>query len=103
MTEHVVEADGERVAVAVGDEVVIRLPEPATGGFAWSVGELADGVEIVSADLSAASKMPGAAAHRTVRLSIRRPSEGLVTLVLGRPWEGAEPPVQRFSFSLNTP
>lgn len=97
MTEHLVERDGDRLAIAAGDEVVIRIPEPATSGYAWSVSELADGIEILSSDVEAGSGIPGAAAERTIRLAARRPSTGRVSLELARPWEAGEPPAERFS------
>jgi inhibitor of cysteine peptidase len=83
-----VEATGtDTVGVAVGDVVVIRLPENTTSGYVWSVGELSGGLEPAGEELVPPGAGAGAAGERVVRVRAVAPGAAVVVLVYAREWE----------------
>ncbi|GAA2295129.1 hypothetical protein GCM10010234_41180 [Streptomyces hawaiiensis] len=78
------------VRVSLGDEVVVELPENATTGYLWSVQHIDGGLEVTSDEYRAPGQvLPGAGGQRVVRVRPTAAGEGLVRLVLKRPWESA--------------
>lgn len=92
-----VRENAANVAVATGDQLVIRIPEQASAGYQWSVEELTGSLELVSSDLTpGGGQAPGAAAERVVKVRATGAGEGRVVLALRRPWEQAVPAAEQF-------
>jgi predicted secreted protein len=90
MGEVRVSAQDSDVHVSLGDEVVVQLPENATTGYLWSVQRVDAGLEVTGNEYEApGSPLPGAGGKRVVRLRPTAAGEGLVQLVLKRPWESS--------------
>ncbi|MFJ8110234.1 protease inhibitor I42 family protein [Streptomyces sp. NPDC096132] len=76
------------VRVSLGDEVVVQLPENAGTGYLWSVQRVDGAVEVTGDAYEAPGRpAPGAGGRRIVRIRPTAVGEGLVVLVLKRPWE----------------
>jgi len=88
MSRHVLSsADHDRsIAVAVGDEVVIDLPERATAGYQWFVVAAPPGVD-VSIDRSAVNTSVGGEALAHVVARVRAAGGGVLELEHRRPWD----------------
>ena len=85
------EADGHELLVAVGQAIVIRLPENPSTGFRWSMRTLEGPVELVHDDYSSSgSADPGVGAERVRVLTFETLGEGRAHLVLKKmqEWEG---------------
>ncbi|WP_406492295.1 protease inhibitor I42 family protein [Streptomyces sp. NBC_00846] len=88
MVEVRVSPRDSEVHVSLGDEVVVQLPENATTGYLWSVQRVDDGLEVTGNEYEAPGQpLPGAGGKRVVRVRPTAAGEGLVQLVLKRPWE----------------
>lgn len=86
------EADaGLERAVAVGDDVVLRLEENRTTGFRWNL-DLPDGVALVDDGFEAPSPgRPGQGGVHRFRLRATGPGEYRVAAGLRRSWGGGDP------------
>ncbi|MCX4766911.1 protease inhibitor I42 family protein [Streptomyces sp. NBC_01275] len=79
---------GSEVQVSLGDEVVVDLPENAGTGYLWSVRRVEGGLEVTGSAYEPPGRpLPGAGGRRVVRVRPTEVGEGLVHLVLKRPWE----------------
>jgi predicted secreted protein len=88
MGEIRVSPQDSEVSVSLGDEVVVQLPENATTGYLWSVQRVDGGLEVTGNEYeSPGQPLPGAGGKRVVRVRPTAAGEGLVQLVLKRPWE----------------
>ena len=87
------EADaGRERAVAVGDEVVVRLAENRTTGFRWQLADLPEGVTLVDDTFEAPSPgRPGQGGVHYFRLQATGPGEHRVAAGLRRSWEEGGP------------
>ena len=84
------EADaGAERAVAVGEELVVRLEENRTTGFRWQLADLPDGVALVDDGYEApAPGRPGQGGVRRIRVRVTRPGTHRLCAELRRSWEG---------------
>jgi inhibitor of cysteine peptidase len=95
MREIEVRSSGEEVEASAGDRIVIQIPENATTGYRWVVGELPDALQLTENEfLPPTSQQPGAGGQRRVTLVAKRPVQARVQLRLEQPWEGEA--VERF-------
>jgi predicted secreted protein len=87
------EADGAREhALAVGEELVVRLEENRTTGFHWQLAGLPDGVTLDDDGFEAPSPgRPGQGGVHSFRLRATAPGEYRVAAALGRSWGTAAP------------
>ena len=89
MREIELRSSGEEVEAAPGDRIVIQIPENATTGYRWVVGDLPDALELAEDEfLPPGSQRLGAGGERRVTLVARRPGQARVRLRLEQPWEG---------------
>lgn len=96
MAEFEVRRDGDVVAAAVGDLVVVRVPENGGTGYQWSVAEVGAPLRIDGQRWeSAGSALPGAGGERVIELRAVAPGVADVRLGLRRVWE--PDPVRSFS------
>jgi predicted secreted protein len=88
MAEIEIRENGAEVSAAVGDRIVLRLPENGGTGYQWSLRELGRNLEVESnyVQLPPGAR-PGAAGERIVTLRARSPGHATVVLQLQRPWE----------------
>ena len=91
--------DGGRLAVAVGDAVVVSLPERATTGYRWEPQVDPDALRVESAEPVADAEPRGAPGERVVRVVALRPGEAALRLVLKRSWEAEA--AERFEVALD--
>jgi predicted secreted protein len=83
---HVSAQDGE-VRVALGDDVVVRLPENATTGYRWQVETLDGALRVAADDYAPPGRLlPGAGGTRELRLRPTGAGEARLALVLKQPW-----------------
>jgi len=83
---HVSAQDGE-VRVALGDDVVLRLPENATTGYRWHVENLQGGLEVTASHYAPpGALLPGAGGMRELRLRPTEAGQGRLELALRQPW-----------------
>lgn len=84
---HVLHGEG-RVAAAVGDLVVVHVPEPGATGHQWTSTVAGDAVVEESTDLAVPEgAAPGQAGERTFAFRAHRPGSADVELTLARSWE----------------
>jgi predicted secreted protein len=87
--EFTIEASGEAVDASSGDRIVVRIPENATTGYRWVVGELPGCVELAGDELVPPQRtQPGAGGERVVTLVATHPGSARIVLELAQPWEG---------------
>ena len=78
--------------VAVGEEIVVRLPENRTTGFRWQLAGLPDDVTLVDDGYEApATGRPGEGGVHTFRLRPTAAGDRRVAVTLGRSWGTAAP------------
>ncbi len=82
--------DDTAVEAAVGDSLVIALPENGTTGYQWTVSASGDAVVVDTDEFRPPeSAAPGAAGHRLVTLRATRAGNAVVTCASsgrGRRW-----------------
>jgi inhibitor of cysteine peptidase len=89
MREIEVRSSGERVEASSGDRIVIEIPENATTGYRWVVGEVPDALRLAEDEfVPPGSQQPGAGGQRRVTLVAEQPGEGTIALRLEQPWVG---------------
>jgi predicted secreted protein len=87
MEVHVGEND-QAVEAAVGDSVIIALPENGATGYQWSVEPEGDGVVVESNEFAPPdSAAPGASGQRVITLRAKRAGTARVDVRLRRAWE----------------
>ena len=80
--------DDTAVEAAVGDSLVIALPENGTTGYQWTVSAAGDAVVVETDEFAPpGSAAPGAAGQRLVTLRATRTGTAVVDMRLERPWE----------------
>ena len=97
MSEHLLTPaqHGGSVRAALGDTLLLRLPENPTTGYRWQF-ELPAGLGVSSDDFVMATSAAGAGGERTLRLLASAPGLHRLAAALRRPWEtsgaaGGEP------------
>jgi inhibitor of cysteine peptidase len=81
------------VRAAVGDSLVLTLPENGTTGYQWVVSGTPDFLEVVADDVvPPGSAAPGAGGMHRWRWTARRPGSGRLVLELRRPWQRESAP-----------
>jgi predicted secreted protein len=90
------------VSVHVGDRVVLRLPERATSGYTWMLGDLPDGVQLIDDRYeSPAGALPGGTSTRTLVFVATAAGRHRLRLVNRRPWEGEANEADSFTFEID--
>jgi inhibitor of cysteine peptidase len=87
--------NGGTVSVAVGDAVVIRLPENPTTGYRWQVDAVTR-LTLVADEFSSVSSAPGAGGERHLRFITPAPGSFHVQATLRRAWEVDAAPQAQF-------
>jgi len=102
MAEFEVTRSGSSVRVAVGDEIVLRVPEVPTTGYVWTIGTVDPALRLVESAFDGPHSEgdgpeppPGAGGERVIRLRAAAAGEAGAELALKRPWETA--PVETFT------
>jgi inhibitor of cysteine peptidase len=106
-----VRASGSTVQVAVGDEIVVRVPEIPTTGYTWTMSDVDEKLQVMADSYVSGGGVgagadagghpaPGAAGHRMVRLLALSPGAAEVRLSLKRPWESSATEVFAFTASI---
>ncbi|HTT12890.1 MAG TPA: protease inhibitor I42 family protein [Burkholderiaceae bacterium] len=90
---------GATVRVAVGDVVLVRLPENPTTGHRWQASA-APGLVLAGDEFEASSRVPGAGGVRTLRFSAQAAGVFHVRAALRRPWEAGAAPKSEFSVAV---
>jgi inhibitor of cysteine peptidase len=94
-----VTTEGSEVEVSVGDEIAVRLPENATTGYQWTVGEAGPALGVESSELVVEpGGAAGSAGQRVVRFRAVQSGHSAVRLTLARAWEPTRPPEEEFEF-----
>ena len=92
MAEIEVTQSGSTVQLSVGDEIVVRVPEIPTTGYAWTVSTVDPALRLVESTFvppvgNGTGPEPGAGGQRVIRLRAASAGEGGAELALKRPWE----------------
>lgn len=87
---------GSALRAALGDDVLLRLPENPTTGYRW-VFSLPAGLSQVADDYAAAGSAPGSGGERVLHLRAAAPGQHVVTAVLNRAWDTGAAPQGSFS------
>jgi predicted secreted protein len=95
MAEFEVTQSGSTLSLSVGDEIVVRVPEMPTSGYAWTVNAVDPVLRLVESTFVApagngSEAAPGAGGQRVIRLRAAAAGAAGAELALKRPWE-AEP------------
>jgi inhibitor of cysteine peptidase len=90
---------GGALHAAVGDDVLLRLPENPTTGYRWEFS-LPAGLSQAADDFAAAGGAPGGGGERVVRLQATAPGRHTVTAALRRSWDAGGPPQASFSATI---
>jgi inhibitor of cysteine peptidase len=112
-----VNQSGSTVQASVGDEILVRVPEMPTTGYAWTVTTVDPALRLVESayvphdggvaaggpgDLipgGPGDPMPGGGGERVIRLRAAAAGQAMAELALKRPWETA--PAERFTLHAN--
>jgi inhibitor of cysteine peptidase len=94
--------NGKRIALRVGAEATLRLPENPSTGYRWAV-EAADShlVEVTQSDYAPASNAPGSGGETQWTIKAKAPGSTTVTLKRWRPWEGDKSVVERYGVTID--
>ena len=97
VAEFEVTESGSSVTVSVGDEIVVRVPEIPTTGYAWTITSVGGPLRLVESSYvpdgpagpagNGVAPAPGAGGKRLIRLRAASPGEAAAELALKRPWE----------------
>lgn len=99
MADHEIRDHASHIHVSLSERIVIRLPENATTGYQWSLGELPDLLKLESNDLRLPEGLAsGTGGERVIVLRARDAGIARVALTLRRAWEAE--PIQHFDVSL---
>ncbi len=92
-------AQGSTVDVAVGQSVVVELPENASTGYRWVVDHIQPPlVEAAEAHPRYPSGAVGAGGRAVWTFTAKAPGSAAVVLKRWRPWEGEAGVAERFRF-----
>lgn len=91
--------NAKHVPLALGQQLVVRLPENATTGYRWTIEERGD-LQLDGSQTLLAGQSPGAGATRAFTLSARVAGTSRLELALRKAWETSEAPLQRFSLTV---
>lgn len=90
--------------IRVGDQVVIRLAENPTTGYAWELSQSGAGaLRVVESRFepgASAAGLVGGGGQRLLRLAGERPGEVRLDLSERRPWESEADAQQRRQFTI---
>jgi inhibitor of cysteine peptidase len=94
--------NGKRIALKVGAEATLRLPENPSTGYRWAV-DAADShlVEVTQSEYAPASNAPGAGGEAQWTIKAKAPGSTTVTLKRWRSWEGDKSVVERYSVTID--
>jgi|SRR5689334_17661549 len=84
---------------AVGDTVVVRLPENPTTGYRWQF-EVPTGLELAGDDFNTSASNPGAGGERVMRFCVRAGASIRLHAALRRSWETGVAPQAEFAVVL---
>jgi len=79
----------DRITLAVGDTMEIRLRQRGGTGYLWSVGRPSELLTLTDDRTELGSSAAGAAATRVLVFKSAQAGEGELRLELGRAWESA--------------
>jgi predicted secreted protein len=101
MTAIEVTQSGSAVTASVGDEIVVRVPEIPTTGYAWTISSVDPPLRLVESSFVApggngSEPAPGAGGMRVIRMRAAAAGEAGAELTLKRPWEPT--PIETFTF-----
>jgi predicted secreted protein len=97
---HQVTQSGTIVHVAVGDEIVVQVPEQIGGGYEWMVSTtLPAGIEAFEID-SLVSAGVGAASMRQLGFRVTSLGRHVITLSHLRSWEGLASAIGTFTVEI---
>ncbi len=102
MTQHSVTESGSTLRAAVGDEVVIVVPERATAGYEWDfAADLPAGVEAVTTPQPEPPET-GIGGDVPRAIGVRVTAEGTFTveLIHARSWEGPASSIGTFTVTI---
>ena len=94
--------DGKAIRVREGDEIVLELPQNASGGYRWHIAR-ADGLD-EKADEREGTKAPnpqvGSGGTRKFRFVAKSPGNARLELKHWREWEGDKSVLARFGVDI---
>lgn len=93
---------GQRLSLDVGDTVILTLPENASTGYRWSLGEI-DRALLTTEEAGYRATCSGVGSVGDASWVLRACSAGHVRIDLKRwrPWEGERSVVERFHVELD--
>lgn len=94
-------ADGQTVALRIGEAITVQLPENATTGYRWAL-DTADAKLVAVREVTQAypSGVLGSGGVATWQATALAPGTTPVTLKLWRHWEGDRSIMRRFTLHL---
>jgi inhibitor of cysteine peptidase len=92
--------NGRIIAVRVGDDVTLLLPDNPSTGFRWAVDADPDFVKIEVGEFIPPSTMVGGGGEAHWSFKAKRPGITKVTLTRWRPWEGERSAIERYEITL---
>lgn len=94
---------GKLIAMHVGDDLSIRLPELQTAGYQWVVETMDPLIFALRASnyVSPRGAGAGAAGMRTFVMRAVQPGQTVLRLASRRPWESANAVAERFEITLS--
>ena len=92
--------NGGRVSAAIGDILIVRLPENPTTGFRWTFQVTNNLTQTVDNFVTTAADI-GAGGQRCLQFSVQSIGVGRIEAVLRRDWETGIAPQSVFSVSID--
>src|SRR5688572_2556207 len=101
MAEIEVTQSGSTVSLSVGDDIVVRVPEMPSTGYAWTIITVDPALRLVESSFvppagNGSQPAPGSGGMRVIRMRAAAAGEAGAELMLKRPWEST--PVETFTF-----
>ncbi|MDT7596598.1 MAG: inhibitor of cysteine peptidase [Pseudonocardiales bacterium] len=97
--ELILDDDGSRRTVPVGDEIVVRLPETPTTGYLWRLDLVTDELQLIDDHYEAPAIPRGAPGVHVLTFRAVRDGPAMLKVVKGRSWE--DHPAQVFRVDLD--
>ena len=92
--------NGRIIAVRVGADVALRLPDNPSTGYQWAVDADPGFVGIEVGEFVPSSTMVGGGGEAHWSFKAKRPGITKVTLTRWRPWEGERSAIERYEITL---
>ncbi len=93
--------NGKPVALAIGQDVYVRLPAQLGTGFSWHVArDSASVLQLISSSSEGGAARPGVRETQVLRFRARKAGTGTLKILYSQAWDKQTPPAKTVTFSV---